>query len=304
MPTLPKFPEMKPVRLEDRESLEATFRALKPEVSELNFTNLFMFSKVHDYRLSSLNGNLIIRAKSYSGEPYFFPPIGESGVPGAMDALMDYMGERGEKPVIDLAWKGFIDRYIAPGGPYEFAPDRDNSDYLYRTHDLIRLSGRAFHDKKNLKNRFLRKYGPDSEYRPLTSDLVAQAVELADRWCHEKCSADVPSTYGETEATITALMNLDALGTRGGVVLIRGVVQALALGEALNSETAVVHVEKANAEFAGLYQYTSSEFLAREFPDHAYTNREQDLGEPNLRKSKLSYNPVRMIEKYRVWPKG
>jgi len=98
-----------------------------------------------------------------------------------------------------------------------------------------------------------------------------------------------------------ALRNFESLSTRGGVVLVDGKVAALSLGEELNPDTVVVHVEKANAELAGLYQYMSSEFLAREFPGYRYTNREQDLGEPNLRKSKLSYNPVRMVEKYRVW---
>ncbi len=303
MPSLPVFPEFRPVTLEDKQFLEDAFRRMEPEISELNFTNVFMFGNVHDYALSGLNGNLVIRAMSYTKEPYFLPPIGESEIPKTLDAMMDCMRHRGERPAIDLAWQGFIDRYVSGNPRYDYALDRDNSDYLYKTADLITLSGRKFHDKKNLYNRFVREYGRDSEYRSLTADLVPQAIDLTDRWCHEKCSADIPSTFGETEATIAALTNLDRLSSKGGVVMIKGRVQALTLGEELNHETAVVHVEKANAEFAGLYQFIASEFLAHEFPDHAYTNREQDLGEPNLRKSKLSYNPIRMVEKFRVWPK-
>jgi len=304
MPTLPEFPEFRPVILDDKQFLEDTFRKVQPEASELNFTNIFMFSHIHRYRLSGLNGNLVIRARSYTEEPYFLPPVGDSKIPETLDAMMAYMSGKGERPCIALAWKWFVVSYIEGNGRYVYEPDRDGSDYLYRTQDLIGLAGRKFHDKKNLLNRFLREYGKYSEYRRLTPDLVQQAIDMTDRWCHEKCTEDVPSTLGETEATINALMNLERLSTTGGVVLINGVVQALALGEELNRETVVVHVEKANAEYAGLYQFISSTFLAKEFPGYAYTNREQDLGEPNLRKSKISYNPVRMIEKYKVWPKG
>src|SRR5574342_2345 len=102
---------------------------------------------------------------------------------------------------------------------------------------------------------------------------------------------------------MVALDNIEKLSVVGAVVLIDGQVEALALGEELNHHTAVIHVEKANSEFAGLYQFISSQFIVREFPHYSYINREQDLGEPNLRKSKLSYNPVRMVEKYRVRPK-
>ena len=301
MATIPTFPEFRPVRLEDRQALEATFRVMEPEVSELNFTNLFMFRHVHDYRLSSLDGNIVILAKSYIDEPYFMPPIGENDIPGTIRTMMDFLRERGDRPVIDLAWKGFIERYIAGDSGYYYVLDDDNSDYLYEAEELKGLTGRKFHDKKNLLNRFLRKY--EHEYLRLTADLVPQAKKLVERWCEEKCTDEAPSTYGETEATMLALDNFEHLSSTGGVVLIKGRVQALSLGEELNRETVVVHVEKANSEFEGLYQFISSEFLVKEFPGYKYVNREQDLGEPNLRKSKLSYNPIRMVEKYRVWPK-
>ena len=299
--TLPDFPEFRPVCSQDKDLLESAFRYVQPEISELNFTNLFMFRHVHDYRLSSLRGSILILAKSYSGEPYFMPPVGGDEVPAVIDEMFRYLSERGQRPEMDLVWKDFLDRYVVPAGKYDYELDSDNSDYLYKAKDLSTLAGRKFHDKKNLLNRFLKNY--PHEYRRLTKELVPQARDLAVRWCDEKCSVDIPSTWGETEATMVALDNIEKLSVIGAVVLINGVVEALALGEELNHETAVIHVEKANAEYAGLYQFISSQFIANEFPHYTYVNREQDLGEPNLRKSKLSYNPVRMVEKYRVRPK-
>lgn len=290
--------------IDDRENIEALFTAMRPEVSELNFTNLFMFKHVHEYRLSMLNGNVLINAKSYADEPYFMPPLGDNRVPETIAAMMSIMAEHGQRPLINLAWKGFIDAYIAGNDAYEYKLDPDSSDYVYDSQELIELKGRKFHDKKNLKNRFEKSYEGRYGYRTLTSELVDDAIDLAERWCREKCTVESPSTFGETEATMCALKNFDRLSTKGGVVLMDGRVEALSLGEELNPDTVVVHVEKANSEFAGLYQYISSEFLAREFPDYRFTNREQDLGEPNLKKSKLSYNPIRMVDKYSIRPRG
>ncbi len=301
MTHFPKFPEFRPIELADRRHLEAVFKSLQPEMSELCFTNLFMYKHVHDYRVSELHGNLLIYARSYQGEYYFFPPIGESEIPETLEAQTDFMREVDEMPVVQLANREFTERYIKDNPKYNYILSRDDSDYVYRTAELISLSGRKFHDKKNLLNRFLRNNNP--EYRRLTKEFVPQAKDLVDRWCQEKCSASAPSTFGETEATMHALDHLGELGTIGGVVLIDGVVEALALGELLNEHMAVVHVEKANQEYSGLYQFISSEFLRREFAHVEFVNREQDLGEPNLRKSKQSYNPVRMVEKFKVWPK-
>jgi len=303
MSAIPDFPAFRAVELYDRKAVEALFRGMSPEVSELNFTNLFMFKHVHDYKLSALNGNLVILARSYTDEPYFMPPIGDSEIPATIGSMMDYMRKTGGRPVIELAWEEFIEKHIKTDPSFGYEIDHDSSDYVYDTRELIELTGRKFHDKKNLRNRFEKTYAGRYEYRPLTPDLIEGAVDLTNRWCKEKCTLDSPSTFGETEATMCALRNFDNLSTKGGVVLMDGRVEALSLGEELNPDMVVVHVEKANADFAGLYQYMSSEFLAREFPDYTFTNREQDLGEPNLKKSKLSYNPVRMVYKYRVWKK-
>ena len=302
MAQLPQFPEFRSVCLSDKEYLDEAFRAFQPEISELTFTNLFMFRHVHDYQLSERRGSIIIFAKSYSDEPYFMPPIGGADIPLTLEDLLEFLRKAGEKPVIELVCKGFIDKYIAGNDKYSFELDEDDSDYLYKTRDLVELAGRKYHDKKNLLNRFVRTYR--HEYRTLTDDMVPDAKDLVQRWCQEKCSCDIPSTFGETEATMLALDYFDHLSIKGGAVFVDGKIEAIALGEELNKDTAVVHVEKANSEYSGLYQYISSRFLAHEFPDYKYVNREQDLGEPNLKKSKQSYNPIKMIDKYRVWPKG
>ena len=81
-------------------------------------------------------------------------------------------------------------------------------------------------------------------------------------------------------------------------VSVRGRVVAFSVGEKLNDETAVIHVEKADPEYPQLFTVINQQFCQHEWGDMRFINREQDLGVPGLRKAKESYFPVRLVKKY------
>ena len=66
------------------------------------------------------------------------------------------------------------------------------------------------------------------------------------------------------------------------------------------SDAFVIHIEKASSRIPGLYQVINQEFLMHEAADCTFVNREQDLGIEGLRSSKMSYNPVKFVKKYKV----
>ena len=66
---------------------------------------------------------------------------------------------------------------------------------------------------------------------------------------------------------------------------------AFAVGEQINEDTLVVHIEKAFSEVPGAYAIINQQFLVHEADGLKYVNREDDVGEPGLRKAKLSYHP-------------
>ena len=59
----------------------------------------------------------------------------------------------------------------------------------------------------------------------------------------------------------------------------------------------LVHIEKAFADIQGAYPMINQQFVEHECMDYLYVNREEDTGSEGLRKAKLSYRPVFMVEK-------
>ena len=98
-------------------------------------------------------------------------------------------------------------------------------------------------------------------------------------------------------------MRFGELDYRGGAIVINGKVEAFALGEPLNEDTVVIHIEKANPDIPGLYAAINQLFCRHVWSHMKYVNREQDLGVEGLRKAKESYYPHHMVRKYTIVPK-
>ena len=95
------------------------------------------------------------------------------------------------------------------------------------------------------------------------------------------------------------LRNCSAFHVHMGGIYIDGRLEAFAIGSYNEKEKmAIIHIEKANPEIRGLYQFINQQFLIHEFPEAEIVNREDDMGEENLRKAKLSYHPDLLLEKY------
>ena len=179
-----------------------------------------------------------------------------------------------------------------------FVDDRPNYDYIYLTQELIDLKGKSFHSKKNHLNYFKKTY--EYEYVELTSDMADDAMKFISDFNKRK---EVPAhememLKMEEQAMEDVFNNIEAVGYSAGAILIDGNIQAIAIGGKLGKKTITEHVEKANVEFRGLYQAINNEFCKNVAANAKYINREEDMGIPNLRKAKLSYKPVKLIEKY------
>ena len=185
---------------------------------------------------------------------------------------------------------------LFPTNQYRIIPDRTYWDYLYRTNDLIELRGRKYQQKRNHINRFQQFY--PYAYHSLTPEHFEACLRLFEHWAADK--AGQPEVEEERLALKEAFTHFSLLNLKGGVLEVYGEIQAFAIGSRLNKDTAIVHFEKANAEFSGIYAVINQLFVAQEWADTKYINREEDMGIEGLRKSKKSYLPAFMVNKYLV----
>jgi uncharacterized protein len=287
---IPHYPEERPLELTDKTVLDTVFAALQPRVSELTFANLYLFRKAHSYRLSMVGDALVIFGHGYDAAPYFLPPVTGNGEVALERLLAEGMTLYG-------ADEPLIESFRGKSG-IEILEDRDNFDYLYLREELAELPGNRFHKKKNRFNYFTARH--DFAIEQYSERYLDGCERLLDEWGRVHAESAGGSAVVEIEANREALGMAGDLGLEGLVVLVEGEVKGLVLGERLNNETSVCHFEKADPFLDGLYQLIDREFNRRLFTDCTYVNREQDLGEPNLRQSKLSYHPVELIRKFRV----
>ncbi len=292
--------EFKPLAKEDKPVLDAFFQARYYENSHFNFTNLYMWRNPYHIMWAVEDGVLYFRAE-WQGELFALQPFGpKEKMPGAIQRLLDWFKEIGRPFSISGIEKSFaqeMERF--EGADFLVESDRDNADYVYRSEDLIQLAGRKFHSKKNHLNSFRKNYA-EAEYLPITEEIVTQCKLNINGWYKLRAHEQPDDLFiaAEREAIIEVLNNFEDFGLKGGAILVDKRVVAFTFGEQLNSDTAVIHVEKADPEVRGAYPAINQAFVAHAWAEMTYINREEDMGIEGLRKAKESYRPVKMIEKF------
>lgn len=292
--------DFRPIEIQDRGLFREIFTQDPPRTSELTFTNLFIWRRQYRPRWCLWRDCLLIVCQPEKGPPFGLPPVGPGDKGKGLERLCEELGSLTPEVRIDRVGEDFVNAFV-DRDRYGVSLDRDNSDYVYLAQDLITLPGKKYHRKKNHLNRFLKNN--EFQYRPLDSELVECFLDMQEAWCRIRECVENPELLSEDYAVYEALTRFEELEYRGGAVLIHDKVEAFSLGETLNPETAVIHIEKANPDIPGLYAAINQLFCRNAWSDMTYINREQDLGVEGLRGAKESYHPHHMVNKYRIVPR-
>jgi hypothetical protein len=292
-----EFPQFTELTLEDKPLFEQLFTRVPPVISEFTFTNLFIWR--HNYRpkISRLK-NFLCLLSDQGKNSFFFPPIGSGDAMECFRSLLKYLGNKGIFPKIARVPETMVTQIDWKTSGMKPELDRNQCDYVYLVQDMVELKGRKYHRKRNHIKQFQEKYS--YQYIPLTPEWVPQCLQLQAEWCDLKNCEVNPGLDNESLATREAFTHFEEVGVKGGAILIHGKVEAFTLGDSLNPETIVIHVEKANPAYEGLYPTINQAFLKYQGAGFTYVNREQDLGEEGLRKAKESYFPHHMVNKYTI----
>jgi len=298
------------ITVENRDVLEKYLNGYDYRTSGLSFSAQYMWREINRFSWEIIGDYMCIAGISHLELedgiilPFMFPPLTKNGKyekDSLRETIMvakERFEEAGYPFSLRLVPLHMVEIIKEACPEMTFLDDRPNYDYIYLTEDLIELKGRAYHSKKNHLNYFKKTY--EYEYVKLTSDMAEDAMRFIAEFNSRK---EVPEhememLKMEEQAMEDVFRNLEAVGYSAGAILIDGKIEAIAIGGQLGGNTITEHVEKANIEYRGLYQAINNEFCKHVASRAKYINREEDMGIPNLRKAKLSYKPVKLLEKY------
>ena len=270
---------------------------------EYSFVNLSIWGR---QRVAFVDGFLVLQSQFDRRSVYPFP-VGKGDVLPVLEAIIQHAKKRGIPCCftgLNRAECDLLEQHYP--GKFRIQPDRNSFDYIYSIDDLADLKGRKFQKKRNHLNRF-RDNHPNWRTEPISSENLPAVREMAESWYAHRREIDPHGSYAlERIALDRALGNLDSLGLEGLVLLDGDQVLAFTLASRLSEDTYDVHFEKAREDVDGAYTAINQQMafhLREKHPELRYLDREEDMGLEGLRKAKLSYNPVQLVEKYwaRLW---
>lgn len=184
---------------------------------------------------------------------------------------------------------------------FKVKEQQELKDYLYDADAMRSLAGKKLHKKKNHYNRFIKEYEGRYVYRQLYCSDRDDVFRMLAKWRDDKGDDVEEHLDPEVMGVHEILKHCKELDITMGGVYVDNVLEAFTVGSYNKREDmAVIHIEKANANINGIYQFINKTFLCEEFPDVKLINREDDLGIEGLRRAKESYVPIGYARKYIV----
>jgi len=255
---------------------------------------VFIWRDYYETEYAIFNETIIFKEKFHDGITAFSVPLGKD-FDGSLVEIREYC-RKTQIPLVFCRVTNEALEALKPFFVFDAKNERDWSDYLYEASDLISLKGRKYNGQRNHINHFKRTY-PDYSFKRITESNIGDTIEFYKRVSDRKLETSDIFVEGKRKV-YEVLENFDAYGFIGGVLHVAGEIVAFSVG-GIQKDTLYVHVEKADTDYRGSYQMIVNEF-ARHFAVEGvlYINREDDAGDEGLRRSKLSYRPCEIIDKY------
>ena len=159
------------------------------------------------------------------------------------------------------------------------------------------MKGKKYHNHKNHINKFNALY-ENVELLDIRDVEPAEYLQFLDDYVkseHKKATIAKEENVKAKEV----LSDLEAYGVVGYVLKVDGKIVGLEVGEILG-DYYYSHIEKADKTYNGVYSKLV-QLVSQDLQEKVkYMNREEDLNEPGLRRSKRGYKPIGYIEKNQV----
>lgn len=282
--------EFKPVTPKDREIFETFYQYKTIQNAESSFANLCAYSFIYNGEYAIIDNCLVTRIHFVKDKEICYNyPIGQGDKEAIVEKLIELSKQNNQKISIICETKN----------RENIQEERDFFDYLYLREDLQHLKGRKYQPKRNHINKFTSKY--QWKFEELNSQNCFDCLPLLNKWKEQATekSPELDEDY-EKEKKVTEYLfeNFDDLDLYAGAIKVENTIVAFSIGSKINNNTFDVHIEKADRNYEGGFALINREIATHIPQNYIYINREEDLGLEGLRKAKLSYYPIKLIEKH------
>lgn len=288
--------EFRNISLSDRERVNKALKKSDFMGCEYSFANNLAWCRLANSKICFYKDFYIICAfDNPDGVPVFTFPSGD----GDYSELFGELKKFSENMSCPLKISGVTEKslaFIENLFPDRFSVelDRDSSDYIYRRSDLAELSGKKYHQKRNHLAKFNKL---EYDFSLISEKDFDECIYFLTGNYNDKSDNDF-SAVAEQYAINTYFSSFNELELVGGIIRMDGRISAVTVGEPLNNNTFCVHIEKADRSIDGIYAGINNCFVRECMSGFDYINREEDMGIEGLRRAKLSYHPVFLLNKY------
>lgn len=290
--------EFQPLDLDQASKFISYFNDLDTRTCDYTAGGMFMWRDYYHMEYCIDHDTLFTR-QLVDGQLYYNLPLSDH-IPASLDRLIRSVTADGSS----VKFWTIPENQLPLFSPYSDKTVEnlaDYSDYLYDARELFELSGSKYRIPRNHIHQFERSVS-DWCFVPIDDsnipDVIHFFLSVYDPLLDDSFEGE------ENNKTLEVLKNFRKYNATGGILLSGKAIIGFTIGEILH-DTLFVHIEKADRSYRGAYQKLSHEFLASFHPgSFTYVNREEDMGDPGLRRSKESYNPIMKLQKYLVEVKG
>jgi len=288
--------------LKDQKLFNRYFDLSPRELAAFSFANIFIWRTLYTINWTVIENCLCIFFRDTVGCFMYLPPLSD-GQPGPevlrqAFVIMDKINKNKDISRIENIPQEDLDYYRSLG----YLRHEKYPDYLCLRSELAHLTGNKFKSQRAAYNYFIKHY--DYNWRKLRLTDRADCLNLFNSWVGMRkthCADEVYCGMLEDNRKVIkeALVNYQQLNLEGIVVMVSKEIKAFSFGYRLNCNTFCILYEITDLAVKGLAQFIFRQ-LSQELKDYKYINIMDDSGLENLRKTKLAYKPVRLINAYIV----
>jgi len=279
------------LRLANALEIKPLFTHSYSRLCDYVFGTVLLWRDMWPVEFAVYDGMLFLRMEISPGQKVYMLPIADD-LDHALDILDNYQsGSKqfqnvpyGELEILKQRYTDISVEAIDIGG-----------DYLYDAESMAALKGRKLHGQRNHLNYFERTWAYRLE--KITGSNVKDVKEFIER----KAVSGSSALFREgNNKTLEALDNMDIYGFSSLVLYAEDKVIGFTLGTPVG-DTLYVTIEQADRDYRGVYPKLASSFVsAHQDAGVVYVNREDDIGDEGLRRSKMAWNPCQIVERFSV----